>query len=343
MAKRPCALAIAANDTLIITADKFGDVFSLPLQVPESNDETKPAVEVALPAPQEPKQFVSEANTLTVHSARNRRALENQLKQNLQKAEKAESNVGQTLLLGHVSMLTDIALIEREGRSYIVTADRDEHIRVSRGIPQAHIIENYCFGHTDFVSKLCFPQSAPHLMISGGGDDDLYVWEWKSGKLLQRLNVVPHVERIIGTKPDGEKTKIVVSGIKHLHAGGDFGSIAVTCEGVPAVFLFQLSSTSGLQFMAPQPLSGNALAMASVNQGGLIVSIDTVYKAGSTSEVRGEEPLPVMPLEAFELGDRKITTSALRFKPKEASGLDGAKWSTLLYSLGNLRKRAGEE
>ena len=340
MAKRPCAVAISADDSLIITADKFGDVFSLPLFVPEVTEEAKPAE--ATPTPEEQKKFVSEANVLTVHSARNRRALENQLKQNLLKAEKSEMNAGQTLLLGHVSMLTDIALIEREGRSYIVTADRDEHIRVSRGIPQAHVIENYCFGHTDFVSKLCFPESAPHIMISGGGDDDLYVWGWKESKLLQRENLVSHVENIIGSK-EGEKTKIVVSGIKQIHAGGDLGSIAVTCEGVPAVFIFSLSSTSGLQFLQQQPLSGNALAMAAVGKNGLVVSLDTVHAPGSTSEVRREEPLPVMPLEAFELGDRKVATSALRFKPQEASGTDAAKWSSLLYSLGNLRKRAGEE
>lgn len=340
MAKRPCAVAITADDSLIITADKFGDVFSLPLFVPEVTKEANPVE--ATPNPEETKKFVSEANVLTVHSARNRRALENQLKQNLLKAEKSEMNAGQTLLLGHVSMLTDIALIEREGRSYIVTADRDEHIRVSRGIPQAHIIENYCFGHTDFVSKLCFPDSAPHLMISGGGEDDLLVWEWKDSKLLQRANLVPHVENIISSK-EGEKTKIVVSGIKHIHAGGDLGSVAVTCEGVPAVFIFSLSSTSGLQFLQQQPLSGNALAMAAVGTSGLVISVDTVHAPGSTSAVRREEPLPVMPLEAFEVGDRKIATSALRFKPQEASGTDAAKWSNLLYSLGNLRKRAGEE
>lgn len=50
------------------------------------------------------------------------------------------------LLLGHVSMLTDIALVVLNGRNYIITADRDEHIRISRGIPQSHIIEGFCLG-----------------------------------------------------------------------------------------------------------------------------------------------------------------------------------------------------
>ncbi len=230
MAKRPCAIALTADDSTIITADKFGDVFSLPLQVPEPST-GKEATKSASPVPQEPTKFVSEANKLTVHSARNRKALLNQLKQNLVKQEKTlELNDGKVLLLGHVSMLTDIALVERHGRSYIVTADRDEHIRVSRGIPQAHIIENYCFGHTDFVSKLCFPSIAPQLMISGGGNDDLYLWEWQSGKLLQKIDLIETINKLKEQQND-EKTKVVVNNIIHMPVGDDAGTIAVTCEG----------------------------------------------------------------------------------------------------------------
>ena len=87
------------------------------------------------------------------------------------------------LLLGHVSMLTDIASATVGSRSYIVTADRDEHIRVSRGIPQAHIIEGFCQGHEEFVSRLCFTKSR-HL-VSGGGDAYLYVWDWLFYRLLE--------------------------------------------------------------------------------------------------------------------------------------------------------------
>lgn len=229
MAKRPCAIALTASDSLIIIADKFGDVYSIPLQEPEVTETEAP--NAPEPATEEPKKFVSSANDKTVHSVRNRKALENQLKQNLVKTEKTESNPGQVLLLGHVSMLTDIALVERNGRNYIVTADRDEHIRVSRGIPQAHIIENYCLGHTDFVSKLCFPSSAPDILVSGGGDDDLFTWKWQTGELLGKTDLIGPLNEVLGTTAGGEKTTVVVSGIKHVAAGGDAGTIVVACEG----------------------------------------------------------------------------------------------------------------
>lgn len=52
-------------------------------------------------------------------------------------------------LLGHVSMITDIALPKDD--VVILTADRDEKIRVSR-FPQAAVIENYCLGHSQYAA-----------------------------------------------------------------------------------------------------------------------------------------------------------------------------------------------
>jgi len=52
------------------------------------------------------------------------------------------------LLLGHASLLTAMALTQDE--NYIITADRDEHIRVSH-YPDGHSIERFCLGHTKCV------------------------------------------------------------------------------------------------------------------------------------------------------------------------------------------------
>jgi tRNA (guanine-N(7)-)-methyltransferase subunit TRM82 len=131
------------------------------------------------------------------------------------------------LLLGHVSMLTDLILAAAEApaptpasapasasapapasapnpsasvnaspdpsaktlREHIITCDRDEHIRVSRGIPQTHVIERYCLGHTEFVSRLFVPPGRPELLLSGGGDDYIYIWNWQSGVLRHRLDL----------------------------------------------------------------------------------------------------------------------------------------------------------
>jgi tRNA (guanine-N(7)-)-methyltransferase subunit TRM82 len=55
-----------------------------------------------------------------------------------------ENPSGGKLILGHVSVLTTFLLSQEE--DYIITADRDEHIRVS-WYPQGFVIEMYCLGH----------------------------------------------------------------------------------------------------------------------------------------------------------------------------------------------------
>ena len=144
-------------------------------------------------------------------------------------------------MLGHVSMLTDLTLVASGTRNYIITADKDEHIRVSRDIPQTHVIEGFCLGHTDFISRLCVPKERPDLLISGGGDDELFIWEWESGRLVSKEDLKSHVVFVM-RESDGwkesEKTitavKIAVSGLhctRQLLNGQAQDSVIVTCEG----------------------------------------------------------------------------------------------------------------
>ena len=55
-----------------------------------------------------------------------------------------ENPSGGILLLGHTSVLTSLLLSPDE--RYIITADRDEHIRVS-WYPKGYVVEMYCLGH----------------------------------------------------------------------------------------------------------------------------------------------------------------------------------------------------
>lgn len=211
MAKRPSSISLTADDNTILCADKFGDVYSLPL-LPSLEDE-----QALVPEPkEEQKKFAPSANVLTVHSGSNRKALEEQLRQ----AEKGPKQAKETprfkheLIIGHVSMLTDVACATVGSRSYILTADRDEHIRVSRGIPQAHIIEGFCQGHEEFVSRLCFTRSG--RLISGGGDPYLCIWDWLSHRLLEKIPVQrPILDHYNGHPNSTEATefKVAVSGI----------------------------------------------------------------------------------------------------------------------------------
>lgn len=133
-----------------------------------------------------------------------------------------------TLLLGHVSMLTALVIGESEGRRYILTADRDEHIRVSRYIPQSYVIEGFCFGHTEFISSMVIPASRGDVLVSGGGDEDLFVWNWKSNKLLSKISILSLAQKILP-----EITKVAVSGLYSLvypHGGSDLVYILAICQ-----------------------------------------------------------------------------------------------------------------
>ncbi|KZM18532.1 tRNA (guanine-N(7)-)-methyltransferase non-catalytic subunit trm82 [Ascochyta rabiei] len=361
MTRRPCSITLTSDDSTILCADKFGDVYSLPLlpspdyQVPEA-----PA-----PEPTEEAEWVPSATVLTVHSGRNRKTLEDQLKQKKKgpAPPKDVMTFEHRLLLGHVSMLTDIVNVKVDTRSYIITADRDEHIRISRGLPQAHIIEGFCFGHEAFINKLCLTQS--DRLVSGGGDAELYVWDWQNFKLLEKLPILDVVASHLKGRSDlaiGDVSKVAVSGIWSV-PGQD--EILVACEGVPALFSFMIgaSASSGKAIT----LKGNALDIAFLPttqaSSTLVVSIDHVYKSGSTKEVR--EDRDVSRLHCFSTqgnGDWQEdshTLEALRSFHDQvfdvevgasggdfSSGLGSADDKALrdmLYNVENLRKRPGAE
>ncbi len=236
MSRRPCSIAITSDDTTILCADKFGDVYALPLlpSVEEQQSESPPVEESAQ------HNFRPAASTLTVHSGRNRKTLEEQLKQKAKEMPKAKVPLKfkHDLLLGHVSMLTDIVYAKSDSRSYIMTADRDEHIRISRGQPQAHIIEGFCFGHECFVSKLCLTRSG--LLVSGGGDNHLFVWDWQNYCLVKKLPIRDAVLAYLKSHPALSSAvpadadfQVAVSGIWDV-PGNDEGVITLykTCLAI---------------------------------------------------------------------------------------------------------------
>ncbi|ETS86589.1 hypothetical protein PFICI_00417 [Pestalotiopsis fici W106-1] len=248
MPKRPCDLAVTSDDKTILVADKFGDVYSLPLI------QTEELVEgAATPKGYQPMPSKG-ADNLTVHTQRNLKALidqERQRQSNPQPKTKEAPKFVHELLIGHVSMLTAIAVgASANGKPYILTADRDEHIRVSRGIPQAHVIENFCLGHKSFVNALCLPR--PDVLVSGGGDDELYVWDWLNGTLKGKTDLLGPVKQVVP-----EATKVAVSRL----VSSQDGWVMVICERVRAVFAF-LFSNEKLTFVEALKVPGNALDVA---------------------------------------------------------------------------------
>ena len=96
------------------------------------------------------------------------------------------SEFGQRLLLGHTaSILTDAAIIEDQNEeasssrkcSLLLTADRDEKIRISR-FPSTHVIEGYLLGHNEYVTGISIiPSSSSLLVVSCGGDMTVRLWD----------------------------------------------------------------------------------------------------------------------------------------------------------------------
>jgi tRNA (guanine-N(7)-)-methyltransferase subunit TRM82 len=99
-------------------------------------------------------------------------------------------------------MLTDIIVAEHQPEGgkrkqrYLISADRDEHIRVSRGPPQSYVIESFLLGHKEFVNRLCLV--SPEVLVSGGGDDDLYVWDWRSEVQISQVSLRKAVNEVTG-------------------------------------------------------------------------------------------------------------------------------------------------
>lgn len=286
MPKRPCSVIISPDNKDILSADKFGDVYSLPLiQSPDwKPSETSaaastvnpqpPAAEAApaaaaSPSPSAPSpaaaaaehHYKPQATELTVHTKRNRQALiDQQISAANPKAQRGTPRRVEAepferyLLLGHVSLLTAVTMgFDEQKRPYILTADRDEHIRVSRSTKeQAHVIEQFCLGHDDFVNRLCIPSGGPGMMgdllVSAGGDPEVFVWKWKEGLLLGKAPLLDAVKSVV---PGA--TKVAVTSLLEWSSADDEGTrIVVICEWYVSVGL--CSSLSILLDTVSSPL-----------------------------------------------------------------------------------------
>lgn len=340
MPKRPCAVTFDSDEKKILCADKFGDLYALPLLETEVNQQTSDTRESsATPGIAIKKAFVPSASHLTVHTKRNQRALENQLKVAGDQKNKKPLNFHHQLLLGHVSLLTDLIHISLRAddqnsgslKNYILTADRDEHIRVSRGLPQAHIIEGFCLGHSEFVSTIHVPPWNPQVLISGGGDDFLLVWNWLSGTVRQKValsNIVANVRDhyqpapnlSAGSKPadsDDEPNKFAVATIRSLHTTrnathGSEGMVIVTCEKyarnaglstdgtltddrLPALLVFRLTSDDLLTLHAVLAVEGNILDVVAIEENSsLIYTMDSLHQPLTADVVEASAGRPFL-------------------------------------------------
>lgn len=355
MPKRPCALEMSTDGKTIYCGDKFGDVYSLPLLY----DDTDATVddEHATETPPPPLSvYKPSATDLTVHTQRNRKALENQIRSKGRKVQRKEAPRFQhETLLGHVSMLTDMQcarrVVDGKHREYLITSDRDEHIRISRGPPQSHVIEQYCLGHIEFVSRIKLIPGTD-LLISGGGVDWLGVWNWTSGALVAKLPLSSHTD-----KDDASTTKTALPAVTGLwlipqQDKMDDLAVLIGMEKSKIAVLYRLSE---LQEATARPASsifdlstyGNLLDVT-VSGNVILASFDTTSLAANASH---ESTPNRARMRSFLLEDH---ADVLRLVPSTTDVLDKAndidhpppsqvELDRLLYGVENLRKREGFE
>ncbi|RPB05946.1 hypothetical protein L873DRAFT_1796817 [Choiromyces venosus 120613-1] len=345
MPKRPCALALTDCDNTLLVADKFGDVYSLPL-LPEATPAATPPT--TTPKDSEAKRHRTEIahDLLFTHK----------------------------LLLGHVSMLTDLASIttttpEGQKRKYVITADRDEHIRVSR-YPQSWVIEGFCLGHGAFVSKVLVPEWAPLEVLSGGGDTWLGRWRWADGKCLQKVEVGGVLEEIVGKRVVGgressgagggaaegegaegeskDKEEVVKPAVVGIWQVPQRKIIIVAFERIPALLLFTSSPPpdQSLTHHTTIPLPGNPLDLTvDPSTNSFWISL-----ASASSSGEGECPL-LQHITLTPNGQWENTTGG--DKPAQAAigQVSGVRYAGdakvlndgLLYTTGLLRKGFGKD
>ncbi|KAJ5274936.1 hypothetical protein N7497_005547 [Penicillium chrysogenum] len=342
MPKKLSVLTLTPDENNILTGDKFGDVYTFPL-IPSGE-----YVKVQAPA----KSYEPSATNLTVHTKRNLESLEQQMRQAAlsknNQAERVVLNFEHQLIIGHVSLLTDLISVTRPAdhtvgkRNYILTADRDEHIRVSRGVPQAHVIEQFCFGHTSFVSSLCVPSFEPKVLISGGGDNYLLVWDWLENQILQKVQL------------PGSEGETTVRGIWDVSLAPTADNaepvkaIFVALEGSSQLLCYTLESDSTITHQHTLQLSGNVLELVGIDsRGTILVAVDTLRQSDSTSAWKSSSQPP---LESFRLSSGKwipaedsvvikINSEGTSSLPATIEQKEQKELNDSMYNLGNLRKR----
>ncbi|SCV05346.1 LANO_0H05468g1_1 [Lachancea nothofagi CBS 11611] len=154
-------------------------------------------------------------------------------------------------ILGHVSLLTDIALTtDSNGKQLLFTADRDEHIRITH-FPQTYIIDKWLFGSKQFVSTLCLPQWGSNLLFSAGGDNFVSSWNWESGHLLDSLDISELIEPFLGDAQlaperfQNETNTLVEYAVTEIVTLSNLPYIAFCVEQTKALFICKIDPTLG--------------------------------------------------------------------------------------------------
>jgi tRNA (guanine-N(7)-)-methyltransferase subunit TRM82 len=193
------------------------------------------------------------------------------------------------------------------------------------------------------VSKLCLVPGTD-LLVSGGGDDWIGIWDWPNYSLKTSINIKQHLSKYLTATPEDKDPQIAVSGIwaVPIQNRPSGYAVVIACEKVPALLVLTPSNADNNSMqvtMVEQQLQGMyPLDFTFVGQH-MLVSIDA----------RSSEQKRVLALQLAANDDGSIAASrdeAHESTLKQLNDLSGIEedpksLDNLLYNVKNLKKRTG--
>lgn len=189
-------------------------------------------------------------------------------------ADMSRTDAPTDFLAGHLSTVTAMAFTADE--SFMITAERDEKIRVSH-FPNSYNIESFCLGHTCHVSALAVATVEQRattipLLLSGAVDGSLKMWSLPGSEPLHSLMLEPpraaaeHGSKAVAQSADEKPvrkshhtneqiTHEALGGVDSIAYSATAGVVAVTFSGcgvhndTPLNHLFALTSLPNARVM----------------------------------------------------------------------------------------------
>ncbi|PVV01526.1 hypothetical protein BB560_004053 [Smittium megazygosporum] len=158
-------------------------------------------------------------------------------------------------IFGHVSILTSVLIQPKPDNtssnqsSFIVSADRDEKIRVSH-YPNSYNIVSFCLGHEEFVSTLKIPTFNRDILFSGSGDGTLRVWNIGNGSCLQVVNIKQQLS-ILGYKEQEIGVLDICCSNSDSNQPERYPIVVVAIENINRILVFKYNKTgnNSLEFI----------------------------------------------------------------------------------------------
>ena len=156
-----------------------------------------------------------------------------------------EDKFTQDPILGHVSMLTDVCMVkDSEGHQFIITSDRDEHIRISY-YPQCYIVDKWLFGHKHFVSSICCDKD--NVLLSAGGDNEIFAWDWKTGENLSKFDysslIKPYLndQHLAPSRFQNEENNLIEFAVSKIAKINNLPFVAFFVEATKCIIILKIS------------------------------------------------------------------------------------------------------